>query len=159
MEHSAHFLTKTSAEPWQHYLQPLPLVKPLLSPVASHSTPVPTHLDWAKDAVLMPAPPRMYCSDPNLGSSCLYVLYLDSAGPYKTSTLLISTVAKTLAYTIIAHSQYTLFILVALCDPIGPRLHYTFLSIQTRIPAHVHSYSCLCQKSFPTIISTLHRAT
>ena len=37
------------------------------------------------------------CSDPGLtrGLHCLYVLYLDSASPYKTGTLLISTVAKT----------------------------------------------------------------
>ena len=83
-----------------------------------------------------------------------YSWYRDWLVPVTYWTLLVLT----LAYTIITHLQYMLFVLVASCDPIGPQLHYTFLSIQTHIPVHVQSYSHLCQKSFLTIISTLHRA-
>ena len=41
-----------------------------------------------------------------------------------------------------------LSILVASCDPIGPQLHYTFLSIQTRISACVHRHSHNWQNFF-----------
>jgi hypothetical protein len=46
----------------------------------------------------------------------LYLLYLDRAGPYKTGSFLICTAAKPYLTCITYTSNYTLFILVALCD-------------------------------------------
>ena len=44
-----------------------------------------------------------------------------------------------------------LFVLIARSDLMGPGSHYTFLSIQTCIPAHLCCYPCIASVPFPHI--------